>query len=56
MKDQDLVKKILNNSGMTQQELADKLRFNRSNISKIINGKQELSALRRWMVEELKQA
>ena len=57
MSDQELVRDFLILSEMSQQELADKLHFNRSNISKVVNGKQKLSTFRRWMIEEeLKQA
>ena len=55
MTDRDLLRRIMYLAEWTQAELAERLDFNRSNISRVIRGKQTLPQARREAAEQLLQ-
>jgi len=48
-----LLKQIRKEKGLSQQEVADHLEINRSSLSKIENGKQELSSIQLFQLSRL---
>ena len=48
-----LLKEIRKEKGLSQQEVADKLGINRTSLSKIENGKQELSSTQLFQLSRL---
>lgn len=55
MTDRDLLRRIMYLMEWTQAELAERLGFDRSNISRVIRGKQALPQARREAAEQLLQ-
>ena len=55
MTDRDLLRRIMYLAEWTQAELAERLDFDRSNISRVIRGKQALPQARREAAEQLLQ-
>ena len=55
MTDRDLLRRIMYLAEWTQAELEERLDFDRSNISRVIRGKQALPQTRREAAEQLLQ-
>lgn len=53
MTDRDLLRRIIYLTEWTQTDLAERLGFDRSNISRVIRGKQTLPQPRREAAEQL---
>jgi transcriptional regulator with XRE-family HTH domain len=51
--DQELLEHVMEKYGWTQQQLAERLLFDRSQISKVIRGKQRLRPIVRQRAEQL---
>ncbi len=53
MTDSELLKAILAKYGWTQKQLAEHLKFDRSQVSRVLNGQTNLRPLTREKAEEL---